>query len=100
MEQCNKKELNSFKAERNQALKKAREELENKYKQEWQAGCRMIKSSDTISILAKHFELNPFWNYEKKILIAEEVGMTYMQVSKWCWDEKQRQGISTKRAKL
>ena len=53
-----------------------RVELENRYYEKQQYGRRMIKTSKVVNILMQHFKSNPVWDYEKKILIAAEVGMT------------------------
>ena len=36
------------------------------------------------------FNESPIWDYEKKIAIGEELGMTFSQVSKWNWDRRNR----------
>ena len=57
------------------------------------------KNTTQIKCLLEHFERNPVWNYQKKLHIAESLGMTLSQVSKWNWDERKKKGMCTQRTK-
>ena len=59
----------------------------------------MRKNPEQIDILLQHFKRKPVWDYAEKVAIAEELSMTFGQVSKWNWDHRKKQGMSTKRAK-
>ena len=57
----------------------------------------MRKTGAEVAILKKYFDESPIWSYEHKVAIAQEVGMTFNQVSKWNWDHRKNLGISTTR---
>ena len=78
---------------------KTRLKLEEKYIEQWEEGRRMRKKPQQMTILMKYFDENPTWSMAKKIQIADEIGMTFHQVSKWNWDQRKKRGISTARKK-
>ena len=78
---------------------RTRLELEAKYIDQWEEGRRMRKKPQQMEILMKYFSENPTWSMAHKIQIAEEIGMTFHQVSKWNWDYRRKMGISTARKK-
>ena len=78
---------------------KLRLTLDAHYLDKWEEGRRMRKKPDQMEILVKYFEEEPKWSMAKKIAIAEEIGMTFHQVSKWNWDYRKKMGISTARQK-
>jgi len=43
------------------------------------------------------FKKNPVWTDQLKRNIANEIGMTRHQVSKWNWDMRKKKGIPTPR---
>ena len=51
-----------------------------------------------LDALIKHFQENPYWDYATKLRIAESLGMTYAQVSKWSWDTRKKLGLKTQHA--
>ena len=59
----------------------------------------MRKNKNQMAILREKFDEEPVWSYSKKMQIAEEIGMTVNQVSKWNWDERRLHNMSTKRTK-
>ena len=73
--------------------------LEQKYMDQWEEGRRIRKKPQQMDVLLKHFNENPKWSMALKIQIAEEIGMTFHQVSKWNWDYRKKMGISTARKK-
>ena len=82
-----------------QRLALMRQEQDKRYMQSWQEGRRMRKNSRQMEILREKFQEQPVWSYSMKMRIAEEIGMTVNQVSKWNWDERRLHNISTKRQK-
>ena len=82
-----------------QALAEIRQEQDKKYMSNWREGHRMRKKKWQMEILREKFNDEPVWSYAKKMQIAEEIGMTVNQVSKWNWDERRLHNISTKRQK-
>ena len=82
----------------NASLMKTRLLLDQQYVQSWHKGRRMRKKPQHMQLLVDYFNLNPIWDYETKVRIAEEIGMTFNQVSKWNWDYRKKQGISTARS--
>ena len=80
----------------NADLMKARIELDLLHAQGWFKGRHLRKTEEDIEILLDHFKADPVWNYETKVKIALQVGMTLNQVSKWHWDHRKKLGISTK----
>jgi len=78
---------------------RTRLELEAKYIDQWEEGRRMRKKPQQMETLLTHFNENPTWSMARKIQIAEEIGMTFHQVSKWNWDHRRKMGISTARKK-
>ena len=63
----------------------------------WQEGRRMRKNGDQVKVLRHYFEQNHIWSDELKRQIANEIGMTRHQVSKWNWDMRKKKGIPTPR---
>ena len=63
----------------------------------WAEGRRMRKDGRQIHVLQAYFDENPVWSDEKKRAIAQEIGMTRHQVSKWNWDMRKKKGIPTPR---
>lgn len=59
----------------------------------------MTKKKDQKEFLVEEFNKNHNWTFKDKIMIAEKIGMTVQQVSKWHWDYRKKQGIDTKRKK-
>jgi len=57
------------------------------------------KNQVQIKALQYHFKRQPVWDHATKISIAESLGMTLNQVSKWNWDQRKKEGISTQRVK-
>ena len=49
--------------------------------------------------LVAEFEKSNKWSYKDKIRIAELIGMTFHQVSKWNWDYRKKMGVDTARKK-
>ena len=78
---------------------RTRLKLEAKYIDEWEEGRRMRKKPQQMEVLLRHFAENPKWSMSKKIAIADEIAMTFHQVSKWNWDHRRKMGISTARKK-
>ena len=64
-----------------------------------QEGKRMRKDKDQMEILVAEFEKSSKWSYKDKIRIAEQIGMTFHQVSKWNWDYRKKMGVDTARKK-
>ena len=76
-----------------------RQQQDKKYMQEWQEGRRMRKKKWQMELLKEYFQQEPVWAYAKKMSIADEIGMTVNQVSKWNWDERRLNNMSTSRKK-
>ena len=64
----------------------ARLELEQSYISNWKEGRRMRKRQRHMKTLLEYFKKDPVWDYQMKVRIALEIGMTFNQVSKWNWD--------------
>ena len=71
--------------------------LDKDYMQKWQEGRRMRKKPQQMEILNQFFNQNPDWTYALKMRIAQEIGMTPNQVSKWNWDQRKKLGMPTER---
>ena len=71
-------------------LAQARLRIERSYLQDMREVRHKRKNSAQIKCLNEHFKFNPVWNYQKKLHIAEQLGMTLSQVSKWNWDERKK----------
>ena len=71
--------------------------LDQHYFDNLQDGRRMRKKPQQIQVLLDYFEKDPNWDYPTKICIAEQIGMTFSQVSKWNWDHRKKLGMSTER---
>ena len=78
---------------------KARLALEAKYLSQWEEGRRQRKKPGQMEVLIKYFNESPEWSMAKKIQIADEIGMTFHQISKWNWDYRKKMGIATSRKK-
>ena len=74
----------------NATLMKTRLLLDQQYVQSWHKGRRMRKNPQHMYLLVDYFNTNPVWDYETKVRIAEEIGMTFNQVSKWNWDYRKK----------
>ena len=70
--------------------------LDSYYAQNWFYGRKMRKQPHHIKKLIDYFNMNPTWDYQTKVKIAEEIGMTFNQISKWNWDYRKKHGIQTK----
>ena len=81
------------------AQMKTRLALDAKYLDQWEEGRRMRKKPDQMAALVKYFNESPEWSMAKKIQIADEIGMTFHQISKWNWDYRKKMGIATSRKK-
>ncbi len=55
-----------------------------------------------MKILKSYFAENPEWSFTTKMEVANKIGMTVGQVSKWNWDMRKKMGMDTdrKRKKL
>ena len=71
--------------------------LDREYFSKLEDGKRYRKNKNQIKRLKEIFAQDPVWDYSKKITIAEELGMTLQQVSKWNWDHRKKNGVSTVR---
>ena len=60
----------------------------------------MRKNPQQVQALLDYFEKDPNWDYATKICIAEKIGMTFSQVSKWNWDHRKKLGMSTERRRV
>lgn len=76
-----------------------RDRLEQEYFEKMQEGKRMRKDREQMEILVSEFQRSNKWSYKDKIRIAEQIGMTFHQVSKWNWDYRKKMGIDTSRKK-
>lgn len=81
------------------AQMKTRLALDAKYLDQWEEGRRMRKKPEQMAALVKYFNECPEWSMAKKIEIADEIGMTFHQISKWNWDYRKKMGIATSRKK-
>ena len=81
------------------SLVQARSRLEKQYFTNLTEGRRLRKNAKQIEILIQHFKRKSVWDYAEKVAIAEELGMTFGQVSKWNWDHRKKLGMHTKRPK-
>lgn len=81
------------------SLVQARKRIEQQYFTNLTEGRRLRKNPKQIDILIAHFNRRPVWDYAEKVAIAEELNMTFGQVSKWNWDHRKKMGVSTKRSK-
>ena len=79
-------------------LEMTRFRIEQKYLENLQAGYgrKLKKNPVQLSVLKRHFERNPVWDYHCKIKICEELGLTMAQVQKWHWDHRQKLGLGKK----
>ena len=57
---------------------------------------RKRKNQAQVDRLLEHFVNDPFWDVDKKVEIANELGMSYTQVGKWHWDKKKETGMFPK----
>ena len=80
-------------------LMKSRLLLDQQYVEAWYQGRRIRKRPQHVEKLVNYFNMKPIWDYGLKVRIAEELGMTFNQVSKWNWDYRKKQGFNTKRGK-
>ena len=71
--------------------------LDKQYFSKLEDGKRYRKNKTQIKRLKEIYDQDPVWDYSKKITIAEELGMTLQQVSKWNWDHRKKNGVSTVR---
>ena len=71
--------------------------LDREYFSKLEDGKRYRKNKNQIKRLKEIYAQDPVWDYSKKITIAEELGMTLQQVSKWNWDHRKKNGVSTVR---
>ena len=78
-------------------LQQARIRTERRYIENLQEGRHLRKNGNQIKVLLEYFEKTQVWDYPTKIKIAEELGMTLSQVSKWNWDHRKKMGVSTQR---
>ena len=69
--------------------------LDSHYARTFQQGKKMRKTTEHIKKLVDYFNINPTWDYAIKVKIAEEIGMTLNQVSKWNWDHRKKLGFRT-----
>ena len=69
--------------------------LDREYFSKLEDGKRYRKNKNQIKRLKEIYAQDPVWDYSKKITIAEELGMTLQQVSKWNWDHRKKNGVST-----
>lgn len=74
---------------------KRRIKLDREYFSKLEDGKRYRKNKNQIKRLKEIYAQEPVWDYSKKITIAEELGMTLQQVSKWNWDHRKKNGVST-----
>ena len=51
--------------------------LDSYYAQNWFYGRKMRKQPHHIKKLIDYFNMNPTWDYQTKVKIAEEIGMTF-----------------------
>lgn len=100
MKQVRKYKINSKESESSESsLVQARMRVEKQYFKNLSEGRRLRKNSEEIGVLLQHFNRNPIWDYPTKIAIAEQLGMTFGQISKWNWDHRKKLGMCTTRTK-
>ena len=81
-------------------LMKTRLKLDQNYFEAWYEGKRIRKKPDHVTKLVNYFNQSPIWDYQLKVHIAEELGMTFNQVGKWNWDYRRKVGIQTRKYKM
>ena len=75
-----------------EALAKMRDHYKEKYVENWRLGRGQRFSSDQVAILTAYFEQEPTWDFQKKLEIAQKLGLYVCQVKKWNFDQRKRKG--------